>query len=91
MDYKSLLIGALGSALLFVSVGAGTAEQTTVNSTVPPSHVWEFHLSNPSNERSTQAFALNKETGEVRKYNAYTVEHLHQKYNNYSVCKEFER
>jgi len=26
MDYKSLLIGALGSALLFVSVGAGINE-----------------------------------------------------------------
>ena len=34
----------------------------------PESHVWEFHLS-PADNVAADAFALNKVTGEVRKYN----------------------
>ena len=37
-------------------------------STVPESHVWEFHLNDPTENKRAQAFAINKVTGEVRKY-----------------------
>ena len=38
-------------------------------STVPESHVWEFHLNNPAAQgQDAMAFAINKVTGEVRKY-----------------------
>ena len=64
MDKKSLVIGALGSALLFVTLGA--ANPVTVETTVPVEHEWEFHLG-VSGEKA-QAFSINKRTGEVRKY-----------------------
>ena len=44
--------------------------QQVVNGT-PESHVWEFHISTNSN--SLSSFAINKETGEVRKYNYNSV------------------
>ena len=88
MDFKSLLIGALGSALLFVSVGAGFSEQTTTQTMVPSSHVWSFHLSNPSSEHSAVAFALNKKTGEVRKYNAYHTTYANIPYDSYLTVTE---
>ena len=34
----------------------------------PESHVWEFHLNDPSGNTPAMAFAINKVTGEVRKY-----------------------
>ena len=58
MDKKSIVIGALGSALLFVTLGANT--QNTFLSTVPPSHVWEMR------NHEDQLWTLNKETGEIR-------------------------
>lgn len=58
MDKKSLVIGALGSALLFVTLGA--SNPVTIQTTVPVEHEWEFH--------SEFAFSINKKTGEVRRY-----------------------
>ena len=83
MDYKSMLIGGLATALLFVSIGAGTQQQTTNESHVPESHVWEFHLSDPAENRSGMAFSINKVTGEVRKYESKSSELLG--FGNYKV------
>jgi len=75
MDKKSIVIGALGSALLFVTLGANT--QNTVQSTVPPSHVWELH----NNEY--RLWALNKETGEVRVFGETSAG-----FGKYQICTE---
>ena len=71
MEKKSILIGALGASLLFVTIGAGPQHEHGTNTTVPESHVWEFYLSDPNGSKNAQAFSLNKVTGEVRKYDTY--------------------
>ena len=69
MDKKSLVIGALGSALLFVTLGAATP--VTVETTVPVEHEWQFHLE--VSDEKAQAFSINKRTGEVRKYETWAT------------------
>jgi hypothetical protein len=88
MDKKSILIGALGASLLFVSIGAGT--NSAIQTLTPESHVWEFHVSNPSaSDKSGMAFAINKKTGEVRKYNSYSSrESTQDPWNTFEVCKK---
>ena len=68
MDKKSILIGALGASLLFVTIGAGTQQEQVINTTVPESHEWEFYMNEHSGSKSALAFSLNKRTGEVRKF-----------------------
>ena len=84
MDKKSVLIGALGAALLFVTMGA--SNPVTVQTTVPVSHEWSFHLSDPSGMLSGMAFAINARTGEVRKYNTAHIDYTGNYYRNYEVC-----
>ena len=56
----------IGFAILgFVSVLSGFTEQQVYGT--PESHVWSFHI-NDAAQGWTGAFALNKQTGEVRKY-----------------------
>ena len=49
----------------FVSVLSSFSEQQVYGT--PESHVWSFHI-NDAAQGWTGAFALNKQTGEVRKY-----------------------
>ena len=69
-DYLLYTLSTIGVVALFIS--ATTLPQQT--STVPESHVWEFHLSPPSGggngsgKIAGQAFSINKKTGEVRQY-----------------------
>ena len=56
MDKKSILIGALGASLLFVTIGATYPEQE-------PKGVWELHF---NNEAESRCHILNTQTGEVR-------------------------
>ena len=98
MDKKSLVIGALGSALLFVTFGAANSEAsapqssttTTIQYASPVEHEWEFHLSDPSHNQPGMAFAINKRTGQVRKYNSRTVSYNGRDYDGYHVCKPAE-
>ena len=69
MDKKSLVIGALGSALLFVTLGA--SNPVTIQTTVPVEHEWEIEVSNQAETMRAVAYAINKRTGEVRKYSPY--------------------
>ena len=69
MDKKSIVIGALGSALLFVTVGA--ANPTTVVTTSPVEHVWHLEIAQSGQTTKPHAFAINKKTGEVRKYSPW--------------------
>ena len=90
MDFKSITIGALSAALVFTIMGAANPqEQTAATPTyaTPESHVWEFHLSNPSSQFYGQAFAINKETGEIRKYESqYSGFSKNSKFGAYNVC-----
>ncbi|MDB0025526.1 hypothetical protein N9D95_03215 [Flavobacteriales bacterium] len=71
MDKKSVIIGALGSALLFISLGA--ASPVSVQTTVPVEHEWELMVSPQIHNQGAQAYAINKRTGEVRKYSPWAA------------------
>ena len=89
MDKKSILIGALGASLLFVSIGAGTQQEPVTVSTVPEPHVWEFHISSPGAVRD-HAYSLNKVTGEVRKYETYRDLATEKNFGEYIVTMPVE-
>ena len=60
MDYKSMLIGGLATALLFVSIGAGVqSEPTTIQVTENP-YPYELKV---NYDDATKALLLNRETG----------------------------
>ena len=56
-------LAIVGAVTLFINATTNSQQTTT---TVPESHVWEMHLS--STNTSSEAFSINKVTGEVRKY-----------------------
>jgi len=65
MDFKSMLIGGLGTALLFVSIGAGVqSEPTTIQVTENPFpyEVVDVTMTGFSGECQV---LLNRETGEM--------------------------
>tara|TARA_A100001015_G_scaffold286628_1_gene355542 strand:- start:39 stop:344 length:306 start_codon:yes stop_codon:yes gene_type:complete len=64
----------------FVAIVTGftnEAEQPQQMYATPESHVWSFHISDPSGggnvagSKHSMAFAINKVTGEVRKYETF--------------------
>ena len=78
---KDIVIGIF-AVIGFTAVVMGFTNQTQqepqkVAYGTPESHVWEFHLNNPAASgsgnwgKNAHAFAINKVTGEVRKYNTY--------------------
>ena len=80
---KNLIVGGLAIFGLVTIISSATSNPTIVHegSNTPESHVWEFHLNDPasgtgSNGMNAMAFAINKVTGEVRKYET--------RYNNIS-------
>lgn len=69
---KDIVIGIF-AVIGFTAVVMGFTNETEPQQTygTPESHVWEFHLSDVSSYQfgaRSQAFAINKVTGEVRKY-----------------------
>ena len=73
---KDIVIGIF-AVIGFTAVVMGFTNQTETQQEpqqtygIPESHVWEFHLSDVSSYQfgaRSQAFAINKVTGEVRKY-----------------------
>jgi len=77
-DYLLYTLSTIGVVALFIS--ATTLPPQT--STVPESHVWEIHSDGSSNARM---YAINKVTGEVRKYANPMNDNV---YANYIVMKE---
>lgn len=70
-NIKDIVIGIF-AVIGFTAIVTGftTNESSTpqqINGT-PESHVWEFHLNSSDIKQSVYAFAINKVTGEVRKY-----------------------
>ena len=63
MDKKSALIGALGTALLFVCIGATTQQDANqVIQVIEDPFPWEITV---NYDEATKALLLNKKTGEV--------------------------
>ena len=67
-DFLLYSLACVGAVSLFLS--ATQPQQTT--STVPESHVWELGFAE-SSSGSAITYAINKKTGEVRKYNNYNL------------------
>ena len=63
-DFLLYSMACIGAVSLFLS--AYQPQQST--STIPESHVWEMHST--SNNNLSYVFAINKVTGEVRKYDS---------------------
>ena len=85
-DFLLYSLACVGAVSLFLS--AYQPQETT--STVPESHVWEFHLNDSSSGTLGQAsaFAINKVTGEVRKYETKYSHISKSSFGGYNVAKQ---
>ena len=64
-DFLLYSLSCIGVVSLFISA---TTQPQQTTSTVPESHVWEMHST--SNNTLSYVYAINKVTGEVRKYDS---------------------
>ena len=64
-NIKDIVIGIF-AVVGFAAIVTGFTNEAVQEHSVPESHVWEMHLS--SHNSGSFAFAINKQTGEVRKY-----------------------
>ena len=79
----TLSIFAIIGFLTILSSFNNQTQQT--HSTVPESHIWEMHLTSDQNE--SFVFAINKQTGEVRKYETQYVDFNRDGFGNHSISK----
>ncbi len=86
--FKDLLLYSLatiGVVALFIS-----ATQPQASHVSPESHVWEFHLNDPAvgphGSLTAMAFAINKKTGEVRKYESQSSSYRNSPFAGYIVA-----
>lgn len=72
MDFKSMLIGGLGTALLFVSVGAGTTQdaQTRIQVTDDP-FPYEITTVRTHDGSNSATVLLNRKTGDIEQIDAW--------------------
>ena len=80
-DYLLYTLSTIGVVALFIS--ATTLPPQT--STVPESHVWEMHST--SSNTTSHVYAINKVTGEVRKYESNWGNYKQQKWGTYVVSR----
>ena len=68
-NLKDIII-SIFAIIGFVAIvtGFNNIEEPQQMYATPESHVWSFHMSHPSGGVNGMAFAINKVTGEVRKY-----------------------
>ena len=68
-NIKDIVIGIF-AVIGFAAIVTGFTNEAGQEPTfgTPESHVWEFHINNGSINAAVFAFAINKQTGEVRKY-----------------------
>ena len=88
-NIKDITISIFAVIGLVAIITAFTNQPEQANqTTTPESHVWSFHLSDA--ERSL-AYAINKVTGEVRKYDSYHTniqgKDSNANFNVYRVCE----
>ena len=94
-DITISIFAIIGFAFLLSSFTTNEIEETTqqVYGT-PESHVWEFHLSDPSSNSDGMAFSINKVTGEVKKFETHWSFHTKQKWGTYAQgrnTKDFQK
>jgi hypothetical protein len=77
-DYLLYTLSTIGVVALFISATTLPPQ----SSTVPESHVWEIHSDGSSDARM---YAINKKTGEVRKYASAMSDNV---FANYIVMKQ---
>jgi|TARA_R110001606_G_scaffold115329_1_gene243367 hypothetical protein len=81
-DYLLYTLSTIGVVALFISATTLPPQ----SSTVPESHVWEMHST--SNNTNSHMFAINKKTGEVRKYETkYTNVGNDSNFGHYNIAK----
>jgi hypothetical protein len=77
-DYLLYTLSTIGVVALFISATTLPPQ----SSTVPESHVWEIHSDGSS---AVRMYAINKKTGEVRKYISAMSDNV---FANYIVMKQ---
>ena len=87
-DFLLYSLACVGAVSLFLS-----AYQPEASHGTPESHVWEFHLNDPTvgaqGSISAQAFAINKKTGEVRKYESGSSSYRNSPFAGYVVAPRY--
>ena len=78
---KNSLVGVLAIFGFITFFSSSNTAPTIIHegSNTPESHVWEMHIVQ-GGEYSGRAFAINKKTGEVRKYNRKIVRSIDNYY-----------
>tara|TARA_B100000686_G_scaffold166465_1_gene173953 strand:- start:349 stop:627 length:279 start_codon:yes stop_codon:yes gene_type:complete len=66
-NWKDKVLGIFAGIGIMSLLMASNSQQRNINYGVPESFVWEFHIDHP--------LAINKITGEVRKYNTTQVDY----------------
>ena len=87
---KDIVIGIF-AVIGFTAIVMGfnnPAEPQQVTYGTPESHVWEMYLS--STTQRTQVFSINKQTGEVRKYESYAMYEKDMAYGTYRLATQVE-
>ena len=89
---KDIVIGIF-AVIGFTAIVMGfnnPAEPQQVTYATPESHVWEFHLNDSSGNAagSASAFAINKVTGEVRKYETFYNHVKNSPFGGYNVARQ---
>ena len=90
---KDIIIGIF-AVIGFTAIVMGfnnPQEPQQVNYATPESHVWEFHLNDISTYQfgtRAQAFAINKVTGEVRKYETEFGSIKNTPFGGYNVARQ---
>ena len=90
---KDIVIGIF-AVIGFTAIVMGfnnPQEPQQVTYGTPESHVWEFHLNDISTNQSgtsAQAFAINKVTGEVRKYETKYSSVKYIPFGGYNVARQ---
>ena len=87
---KNSIIGAFAIFGFVALISSSNTAPTVIHEGTPESHVWEFHLSDPASggENHGMAFAINKVTGEVRKYESHWGNHRNQRWAGFRVCAQ---
>jgi hypothetical protein len=77
-NIKEVIIGVF-AVIGFAAILTGFTNEALQEHTVPESHVWEMHIS------ESNASSINKQTGEVRKYETYYKYQKKATFGQYNV------
>ena len=72
---KNSIIGAFAIFGLVALISSSNTAPTVIHEGTPESHVWQFHMNPGDGVANTMHYAINKKTGEVKKYHGGTTAH----------------